>query len=73
MLNQRLNLKISQILLEGGKTSDNLTLYLSDGDYYITGVENGKSVEYYEDGSKLYEGNWINGKQDGVIFVMELK
>jgi len=53
---------------EGSKTSDNLTLYLSDGDYYITGVENGKSVEYYEDGSKLYEGNWINGKQDGVSF-----
>ena len=51
------------------KTSDNLTLVTDEVEYHITGIENGKSVLFYENGSKLYEGNWVNGKQEGTSFV----
>jgi antitoxin component YwqK of YwqJK toxin-antitoxin module len=51
------------------KTQDKNQILTSEGNRInIIGVENGKSVEYYEDGSKLYEGSWINGKQEGTSF-----
>ena len=50
------------------KTQDKLTLVTDEGRVPITGVENGKSVLYFDDGSKLYEGDWIDGKQEGTSF-----
>ena len=51
------------------KNIDSLTLYtLEKGKVEIKGLENGKSIEYYEDGSKLYEGDWVNGKQEGTSY-----
>ena len=52
-------------------------------DYYINGklkrvygvddngVKQGKSIEYYQNGEKIYETNFKDGKEDGEIIVYE--
>ena len=40
-----------------------------DGKYYLgefkNNLPNGKGIKYYKNGNILYEGDWVNGKQEG--------
>jgi antitoxin component YwqK of YwqJK toxin-antitoxin module len=53
-------------VLEGLRTVYNPNGTTSYYEYYVGGIENGESKEYFQDGRLHQEGSYKNGKEDGL-------